>query len=152
MEGETPMPALAATTAKPGSELNEILRETALTRLVHYRREARRAAERFSEARRHLRSPARRHIHAAALELTGPWNGDLEILRDCIDMASDWGPHELLSIEETKAVDGTRNALCKFAYHGDEESAGHYEFMLIENLSRITVWRKTQGGAEAAND
>lgn len=133
--------------AAASADHNEILRNAAINRLAFYRREARRANERLQRA---ARDDGRRKPRARGtmetIELIAHWDGDITVLRDCIEMASDWGPFELTdAFEITSEAEGARLVACRFVYHGPEEDRAASENNLRSVLARVTRWQEPDG-------
>jgi hypothetical protein len=129
--------AYLETPKKRGSQIMHI---AAQARLSHYRREAQLAAERLRKTRRSLlKRPA---DVQPQLQLIAYWEGDLEALRDFIEMASDWGPFELVSIKSIGdgQPESPQRALCVFDYHADAATRDHLEAELRAVLRRVTRW------------
>ena len=115
---------------EPPQGRNEIINAAIVARLAYYRRVAEQAA------RAHQREPRRStiaRIGAASMARQLSWRGDLAVLRDCIDLVSDWGPFELV---ETRRIDA-ETVFCRFDYHGPAEHRAHYEKNLEANLRQI---------------
>lgn len=70
------------------------------------------------------------------------WDEDRETLMDLIDMASDWGPFELIDLRRA-SVDpdsGSPRFEGRFAYHGPEAARAHHEAELLGALQRFARW------------
>ncbi|GJL94450.1 MAG: hypothetical protein DHS20C05_08550 [Hyphococcus sp.] len=74
-------------------------------------------------------------------DIIARWRGDVGELRDAIEMASDWGPYELVEmIPAYYGDDEARRILCRFLYHGDAAARSQFEHCLRATLLNITEW------------
>ena len=119
---------------------NQFVEIAAQARLAHYRREARETAARLRRTERDCST--RSANEASPLMLIAHWEGDIETLRDLVEMSSDWGPFEMTSVTRIRDDRGglTRRLLCHFEYHGAEAVRGHHEEVLRSVLARVTRW------------
>lgn len=115
---------------EPPQGRNEIVNAAIIARLAYYRRVAETTARAHQRA---PRTPSVTRIGAASMQYELTWRGDLAILRDCIDLVSDWGPFELV---ETLRIDA-HTVRCRFDYHGPAEHRAHYEHNLEVNLRQV---------------
>lgn len=111
----------------------------AQARLAFYRRAARDELEnsRGQRPQRPFLEPGPR-----STRLFVSWDEDRETLMDLIDMASDWGPFELIDLQRA-SVDpdsGSPRFEGRFAYHGPEAARAHHEVELLGALQRFARW------------
>ncbi|NNE41568.1 MAG: hypothetical protein HKN14_11710 [Marinicaulis sp.] len=84
------------------------------------------------------------------MDLLAIWNGNINALRDSIELAADWGPFELVGCWPAYyGADKNRRVICRFIYHGGSQAdaqganaRGQFEYCLRDSLNQITKWEE----------